>query len=368
MGLTKITLDQLLDRKKIIPFYRERKAANFSALPPVSVEFHWTSNCNYDCVHCSYGSRRKTKDFLDVNTIESLVDDLIDIGCKAVYLSGGGEPTIVKGWDQFSNKLIDHGIEVALITNGVAIKEKHLSAVRRMNYIAVSVYSTIRERYKKITESNFFEGQFSLPLSLKAESTKTIVGARCVLNDINFDEVYLIYKEAIRSGFDYIIFIPAVDYEGRGVVLGNDDVDVVRNIILDKMELFDLDRTNIRSLINRGVEHYEKNDYRLSLPSPVSGCRAIQIRSGAFVNYDGGVYLCQPDIGNKELEIGNLREQTFKEMWNSKRHQEVIHLLDSRYDEGSCKNCRSIAFSQALYEEEAGLADDGVDLILDPFL
>jgi radical SAM protein with 4Fe4S-binding SPASM domain len=366
--MKKIILDKLLDRNKIVPFYRERNATNFNLLPPVSVEFHWTSNCNYDCVHCSYGSRRKTLNFLDSNTIENLVDDLIDIGCKAVYLSGGGEPTVVKGWDQFSNKLVDHGIEVALITNGVAIKEKHLPAVRRMNYIAVSVYSTIEERYKKITDSKFFDGQFSLPKDINAEPTETIVGARCVLNDINYDEVYLIYEEAIKSGFDYIIFIPAVDYEGRGVVLGDDDACGVQKIILDKMELFDLDRTNVRSLIDRSVMHYDKNDYRLSIPLPVSGCRAIQIRSGAFVNYDGGVYLCQPDIGNKELEIGNLRNATFKEIWNSNRHQEVIHLLSRRYDEGACKNCRSICFSQALYEEEAGMINDKIDLIADPFL
>jgi len=366
--MTKIILDKLLDRRKIVPFYRERNVASLNVLPPVSVEFHWTSNCNYDCVHCSYGSRRKSTSFLDANTIDSLVDDLISLRCKAVYLSGGGEPTVVKGWDQYSSKLVDHGIEVALITNGVAIKEKHLPEVRRMNYVAVSVYSTFEERYKKITDSNFFEGQFSLPMKVKAQPTNTVVGARCVLNDINSDEVFLIYNKAVESGFDYIIFIPAVDYEGRGVVLANDNAERVQNTIREKMDLFDLNRTNVSSLMSRGVSHYEKNDYRSSLPLPVSGCKAIQIRSGAFVNYDGGVYLCQPDIGNKDLEIGNLRDNGFKKIWNSERHLGVLDLLNSRYGEGSCKNCRSIAFNQAMYEEDIGLNADKVGSILDPFL
>ena len=365
--MTKIILNKLLDRNKIVPFYRERIVDNIEALPPVSVEFHWTSNCNYDCFHCSYGSRRKTTNFLDAGTIENLVDDLIEIGCEAVYLSGGGEPTVVKGWDQYSGKLVDNGIEVALITNGVAIKEQHLPEVRRMNYIAVSVYSTFKERYEKITDSKFFEGQFALPGKIKAHPTNTVVGARCVLNDVNFDEIYLIYCKAIESGFDYIIFIPAVDYEGRGVVLKEGDAEKVRNIIEENMDLFDLDRTNVSSLISRDISHYERNDYRSSLPMTVSGCKAIQIRSGAFVNYDGGVYLCQPDIGNQDLEIGNLRNAGFKEIWNSKRHQEVIQLLDSRYNMGSCRKCRSIAFNQAMYEEDAGL-NDGVDSVLDPFL
>lgn len=362
-----ITLDKLLNRKKIVPFYRQRAVADLTALPPVSVEFHWTSNCNYDCVHCSYGSRRETTNYLDACIVESLVDHLIDMQCQAVYLSGGGEPTVLKGWDRYSDKLMDHGVEVALITNGVAIRENHLPTLRRMNYVAVSVYSTQEERYQKITESKFFSGQFSLPGKVKSETTQAIIGARCVLNNINFDEIDAIYRAAMESGFDYIIFIPAVDYEGRGVRLGEAETLEVQEIIEENMDLFDPDKTNVLKLVHRGVNHYDQNDYRSSLPLPVSGCKAIQIRSGAFVNYDGGVYLCQPDIGNKEFEIGNLLDMTFGDIWNSDRHQEVARLLSNRYDKGSCKDCRSIAFSRAAYEEDAGLSGE-VDSILDPFL
>ena len=366
--MAQINLDKLLDKKKIISFYRERITGSLNELPPISVELHWTSNCNYECVHCSYGNRRKTTNFLNATIIEGLVDNLIELGCRAVYLSGGGEPTVIKDWCQYSKKLLDHGIEVALITNGVAISERHLHTVRRMNYVAVSVYSILESRYKRITQSNFFEGQFSLPKKIKVGATDTIVGARCVLNDINFEEVYLIYREAIESGFDYIIFIPAVDYEGRGVVLGNDNMAKVQSIIQEKMELFDSNRTNVHGLMSRGIRYYDKSDYRTYLPLPLSGCKPIQIRSGAFVNYDGGVYLCQPDIGNKGLEIGNLHDKAFIKMWNSKRHLEVINSLVYRYNEGSCKNCRSIAFNQAVYEEEAGLIDYEPELISDPFL
>jgi hypothetical protein len=64
----------------------------------------------------------------------------------------------------------------------------------------VSVYSVFKERYEKITDSKFFEGQFSLAGKIKAHPANTIVGARCVLDDVNFDEVYLIYCKAIESG------------------------------------------------------------------------------------------------------------------------------------------------------------------------
>lgn len=113
-------------------------------------------------------------------------------------------------------------MEVALITNSVAIKPEHYKLLRQFNYIAVSVYSTKEEQYKAIVGANHFEGQFSLPKKLKDQDSKLIVGARCVINGINYQEIFNTYKKAMEEGFDYIIFIPAVDYEKRSINLSEE--------------------------------------------------------------------------------------------------------------------------------------------------
>jgi len=282
-------------------------------------------------------------------------------------LSGGGEPTVLKGWSAYADKLINNGVEVALISNGIAVQEKHLDTIRKMNYIAISIYSTHEKRYQQITESRFFKKQFSLAQQIKSKATNTVVGARCVLNDINFDEIDLIYKQAIDSGFDYVIFIPAVDYEGKGVVLSSQAINSIKSIIHKQFNLFDSNKTNIQKLLNLNVSHYDKGDYRSSLPDKVQGCQAINIRNGLFVNYDGGIYLCQPDIGNKSLEIGNINHNSFMDIWNSTQHQNIIVQLHKRYNQGQCKNCRSIAFNQSIYEEIAGYSST-LPGTKDPFL
>jgi len=362
-----ISLDILLNKNKIIPFYQERHRDNFKNMMPISAEIHWTSNCNYDCVHCSYGSRRGTKGYLSREVIDFLINDLIEMNCQAVYFSGGGEPTVMSRWDQYASKLIENEIEVALITNGVAIKRNSLSVVRKMNYIAVSVYSTYEDRYKKITDSRFFNEQFTLPEKVKGNSSSVIVGARCVLNKYNFDEVYDIYNTAISSGFDYIIFIPAVDYEGRGVILEEKCIEYIKNNIQTHYELFDHSRTNVASILKRNISYYNKNNYLASFIKPLEGCEAIHMRSGVFINYDGGVYLCQPDIGDKDLEIGNLNDCTMREIWNSDQHYKVIEVLNERWNKGFCDNCRSIVFNQAIYNYHQ---DEVIDknIVLDPFL
>ncbi|MBF0438857.1 MAG: radical SAM protein, partial [Magnetococcales bacterium] len=113
-----VDLKALVDARKFIPFFVARSAIDREKLAPVAIELHWTSDCNYDCVHCSYGSRRQNKGRLSPEVIDALVNHLIALQVKAVYLSGGGEPTLVKGWTEYARRMLDGGIELALITNG----------------------------------------------------------------------------------------------------------------------------------------------------------------------------------------------------------------------------------------------------------
>jgi radical SAM protein with 4Fe4S-binding SPASM domain len=343
------SLDVLLNQNKIIPHYDSRVGIIKRNIFPISAELHWTSNCNYDCIHCSYGSRRQTTNYLTSEIIKILVQDLISMNCKAVYLSGGGEPTVIKKWDNYVEQLIAGGTEVSLITNGIAVLDRHVKTIRSMNYIAVSVYSTQEERYKEITGSKFFNRQFSLPKKIRSIESSVIVGARCVLNKINYDELYEIYCAAINAGFDYIIFIPAVDYEGKGVFLEDGWIDHVKKNIIKMFDEFDHSRTNVKSLLKKKVNHYSDSNYLDGITCDGrKSCNSIKIGSGVFFNYDGGVYLCQPDIGNKELEIGNLNVNRFIDIWNSDRHYQVMKILNKRWSNGNCKNCRSIAFNKAI--------------------
>ena len=360
------SLDVLLNPDKMIPHYLAKKV-NPLNLPPVSVELHWTSNCNYDCTHCSYGSRRKSTNYLRQEIVANLLDDLIHMKCQAVYLSGGGEPTVLKNWSAYADKLISNDVEVALISNGVVLNDKTLPVVRRMNYVAISVYSTQEDRYKRITDSRFFDQQFKAANKIKHESTSTIVGARCVLNETNFDELLEIYDTTMAAGFDYIIFIPAVDYENRGLILRQEWIDRIISDINDNADHFDHMRTNVKSLLQKMVSHYEIHSYLEDLNEVPRGCECIQKRTSAFVNYDGGVYLCQPDIGNKNLEIGNVNESSFKEIWNSDRHHKVIDLMHDRWNQGRCRNCRSISFNKAIDRcNSSGIDTESIPY--DPFL
>ena len=336
-----INLKKLINPEKAILPYCERK--NEAACPPFSVELHLTSSCNYNCYHCSYQNRRSKHIVVNDITIEMLINDIVRMGVKGVYWSGGGEPTTIKNFSKYIQKIANSNTEQALITNGILLNEQLMSQLVQFNYIAISFQASSNEIYETITGSNTKDKLYSNIKTLRSILKETVLGARCVINRYNYKEIVNIYHDAKELGFDYIIFIPAIDYEGRGnIELNGEEKEFLREEIRNIKLYLNDSFTNLVSIIDRGVSYYKKD------ASGGYPCYANNMRATAFVNYDGGVWLCQPHIGNSRYSIGNIYESRFWEIWNSERHSKVIELLDIEHSAGNCKSCRSIAYNRAI--------------------
>lgn len=338
----KVDLKKLLNPGKAIFSYCERE--NKTAYSPHSIELHLTSFCNYNCCHCSYQNRRLKHLVVNDTTIEMLVDDIVNMGVRGVYWSGGGEPTTIMNLATYIKKIASSGIEQALITNGVLVNDQLISQLVRFNYIAISFQASSSETYRKITGYDMKDKLYSNVEKLRNTLTETVLGARCVINKYNYKEISNIYNDAKKLGFNYIIFIPVIDYEKRGdIELNAEEKNYLKEEIKNMSPYLDDSFTNLTGIISRGVSYYKK-DIQTRYP-----CYANNIRATAFVNYDGGVWLCQPHLGNPQYSIGNIYENRFSKIWNSKRHNEVINLLNNEHTVGSCKNCRSIAYNKVIH-------------------
>ena len=354
----RVDLRRLLNPEKAIWPYRERK--DKASLAPFSLELHLTSFCNYNCYHCSYQNRRSSRLVVNESSIKALVEDIIDMEINGVYWSGGGEPTTIKDFHKYIEKISNSKTEQALITNGLLIHDQWISLLKSFNYVAISFQASRSETYEKITGYNFREKLYSNIRKLRDILEKTTLGARCVINKYNYKEIDLIYNDARQLGFDYLIFIPAVDYEKRGdIELNTEEKNYLRDKIEDIMPSLDDSFTNLGRITNQGVSYY-KNDEKSGFP-----CYANQIRATSFINYDGGVWLCQPHIGRSKYCIGNINKHRFVEIWNSERHRDVIESLDAEHKSGNCRNCRSIAYNRVLHNYI--LNGDGT-VFYDPFL
>ena len=362
----KIDIRKILNSNKFIPIWLQRnELEKHCKLPPYSVELHLTSTCNYNCYHCSYANRRKSATYLEEDIIDGIIDNLTSsIRPKGVYFSGGGEPTTLKNWDRYISRLTDNGIEVSLITNGSLLKQQHLPTLSKLNYIAISIYSSNNDTANKITGTKNKKQSFTLPKEIKNHSEKIVVGARCVINKFNYTEITDTYQKAVASGYDYVIFIPEVDYEKRGLSLSMEQIDEM----IEKTSTCSIDnkKTNLASLVKNKF-HFYPQAYDKEIFNSID-CQAIRLRTNAFINYDGGIYLCQPHIGNQKYCIGNLHEKRLDAIWNSKKHKEVINSLSKQWKAGLCANCRSIGFNKSIYEYINTESNQPIEITKDSFV
>ncbi len=355
-------LSNLLDSSKIIPVYLSRLSQESNTLPPFSIEIHPTSACNYSCIHCSYGQRNKSHQKISENAIKNVLNELTTkLKPNGIYLSGGGEPLTFPFWKNIFDKFTTNSVSCALISNGSLLKKDDIETLSKLTYIAISVYSTKYDEYKYITRGNNFENQFSVPELFESRERRPQVGARCVINGTNYRSVFDVYNQAIDSGFDYIIFIPAVDYENRGVGLKNNEIEFLYEVF--SKNKFDNSVTNISSLIQKKFSYYKKENTNKNY-----NCHCLSLRTNAFINYDGGVYLCQPHIGNIEYCIGNVNNNSFGQIYNGEKHNQVIERLNIAWKNGDCANCRCIGYNERIEQYKNTKNNTPIQIVKDDFL
>ena len=122
--------------------------------------------CNLRCPYCSV-SYRETHNRLDLETIQNYVRTLKEFGLRAVILTGGGEPTSYKYFNELVRWIHAEGLKVALITNGTLSHRVSDDVWPLFTWIRVSI--------------NIFDGwEQRIRLPLEHISEKTIVGCSFV--------------------------------------------------------------------------------------------------------------------------------------------------------------------------------------------
>lgn len=86
--------------------------------PRVAV-WELTLRCNMSCRHCGSRAGKARDDELTLAEARKLCHDLAEMGCKFMTLSGG-EPTLRKDWPLIAETLVELGVTVGMISNGMA--------------------------------------------------------------------------------------------------------------------------------------------------------------------------------------------------------------------------------------------------------
>ncbi|MCX4350006.1 MAG: radical SAM protein [Lachnospiraceae bacterium] len=321
---------------------------------PIAIEIHPTAVCNHQCIHCSYKERNESRASISKDVMDQLIDSIIKLKVRAVYFSGGGEPTLYPGLANYIDKLYANGVECSVITNGACFEQTGMIAIaNQLNYIAVSVPGVDDETFRTITGTDNLEKVLSLPGKIKEMhgENSPVIGARIVLTNKNYKQVKDFLEIIRERKFDYALFKVVRDYEDNGQGLSRSEEEYLKKEIENHKELED-SFTNLRTIFN----------YK-TLPEFRNKCWINQFGLLANVSTDGKVYPNIVEIDQDEFCIGNLYEEKLEDMWNGERHNAVKKLSNEKWLSGKCRNCRAIAYNAIINEW-----NDKLPAYFDPFI
>jgi len=189
--------------------------------------------CNLKCPYCSV-TYRDTHTRIPMETIKDYVLKLKTRGLKAVILTGGGEPTAYKHFNELVRWIHGEGLKVALITNGSKVYW------RRIEEDVCKMFSWVRVSINIFQD---WENRIGLPLE-KFDTDKTIIGNSMVYtvehessDEVMSDRVALlkkVSKVADACGGQYIRMLPNCLLEQENLIRQHKSLDNVLAQIDDK--------------------------------------------------------------------------------------------------------------------------------------
>ncbi len=104
---------------------------------PVHAQFIPTNRCNRNCPMCSCAKRDKTLE-MSLDDASEIIANLAHLGCKAVTITGGGEPLLYPHFAAIVSKFDYYEIKLGMATNGLLLHTIPAGTLSKFTWIRIS--------------------------------------------------------------------------------------------------------------------------------------------------------------------------------------------------------------------------------------
>lgn len=320
------------------------------------ISWNLTKKCNLRCEHCyiSAGriSKAEARDELSTEECFRVIDQICEVNAEALLILTGGEPLLRKDVFEIASYADSQGLWVVVGTNGVFITEELCrrmigAGIRGVSLSLDSLDPATHDLFRGVQGAwdNTVSGSKVLREAELPFIIQTTIGAH------NVDEILGIARLADKLGarvFNLYFLVPT----GRGAY-SSDISPQQYEETLSRLSQIQTEFAG-RMLVNaKCAPHYQRLLYERDPDSPflknfaggAGGCPAGTHYLGIRPNGDMTPCPYLPVYG------GNLREQTFREIWES---SDVFTKIRARNELGGrcgacefsrvCGGCRARAY------------------------
>lgn len=316
---------------------------------PIYMEISPSGACNHRCTYCALDFMEYQKRYLDTALLKERLSEMGRLGLKSVMYAGEGEPFLHKDMSDIILHTKQSGIDVALTTNGVLMKEDVSEAIlSSTEWIKVSINGATRETYAKIHQSR--EADFDAVIKNMAYAAKyrEKAGATCALGmqllliPENSHEVLMLAELARDIGMDYLVIKPYSQHPLSKTEKYKDIKYDEYASLAEDLKKYNTERFSaiFRSNAMKKWDRSER-DYQC--------CMALPFWS--YMDAGGDIWGCSLYLGDERFHYGNIYKNTFQEIWEGEKRKKSLEWVEKSLDVSQCRvNCRMDEVNRYLWE------------------
>lgn len=306
---------------------------------PVTLEVDVSNACNHDCIWCTFENFRKSKGVLMPRDILfRLIDDVAQCGVKAIVWTGGGEPLTHPDIMPAIKQARVKGLKSGLFTNGGLIKEDMIDIlITHCEFVRISLDSSNTTTHSKVHKTSR-EAEFTkiidnikkLVKKKKELGSNTVLGITFLVHQENYKEISDAAQLAKDLGVDYIQYKPVIIWGGGPQIDPN--VFIKARPFLKEAKSFEDNNLKV-FIIDYKFNDIIDNDknygrtYNKCYGHPFMGT----------ICADGRVYLCCHSKGIDKYCLGDLKNNSFRDIWKSKQKKKVVENINLKDCQPLCK-------------------------------
>jgi glycosyltransferase involved in cell wall biosynthesis/MoaA/NifB/PqqE/SkfB family radical SAM enzyme len=311
-----------------------------SFVGPHTVQIDPTNRCNNDCLACWCNSPllldkalpSPTRDAeLPLPIVIRLLDDMIALGSKEVYLAGGGEPFCHPDIQAIIAEIKRRGLICNVNTNFTLIDDEAVQflADQRVDYMTVSVWAGTPETYSLLhpnkTEETFHQIKAMLTRLNAIKRQVPYIKVYNVISNLNFHEIKAMIDFALQTRSESVEFtmLDVIPDRTDSLLLDENQRrwlheealrirDWIQGETPPRLHLFKYDQF----LRRIGGGHTNTGEYDKTIIDSMPCTVGWQF---ARVLADGYVNQC---LKAHRIPAGNLHDTTFRELWTSQVQRE----------------------------------------------
>lgn len=344
----------LMDGNKLIwHLDRVNDFLNGKKIAPIHIDVGLSKGCNIKCHYC-FGAlqgnfyKKGADTYFPREALLRYVREAGELGVRSMGFIGEGEPLLNPNVYDAIVEGKRSGVDIALGTNGILFQtgKRGEESLEHLTWIRFNISAASDQAYRRLHGSKEFsiateKIKFCVDTKRKKNLDVTI-GLQMVLTPLDVDQVIPLAKLGKELGVDYLVIKQC-----------SDSVDNALGVYDRLKEYADF------SEILEEAEGISTKDYhviakwkKITSEGKRSYYQCLGVPFLLYSSGNGRLYPCGMffDIQEEEYRMGDLVEQSFKEIFESQRYWDVVEKVKKINVRNCYAGCRTDSINEFIWQ------------------